>query len=299
MQVTREVINGVTHLVTDYVYENDNIGINLSLLETMKTKKILELSGVSIDYTPVPFFKTNDAIKVESHLEYVDDAVKFIAEVKYPKSNESHSIGIADMDLAFDLINTCLLEKRDIKTMDCYRYCFNHVIDKINETSLNKSVLIKTPELNYKCYIYDNNMSLLGIANRLLETPNGYVLAEYAGKKLTEYIDKNIFIDMCINNELTLQISGIKIIDALDSSVSYASISITNAMVRQLTENYTDINTVKSESFTAPIYSRSKDLNDYLKEINAINSKAVIEKYYKDNKPKINNSIDINKYLIW
>jgi hypothetical protein len=142
-------------------------------------------------------------------------------------------------------------------------------------------------------------MSLLGIANRLLETPNGYVLAEYAGKKLTEYIDKNIFIDMCINNELTLQISGIKIIDALDSSVSYASISITNAMVRQLTENYTDINTVKSESFTAPIYSRSKDLNDYLKEINAINSKAVIEKYYKDNKPKVNNSIDINKYLIW
>jgi hypothetical protein len=104
---------------------------------------------------------------------------------------------------------------------------------------------------------------------------------------------------MCINNELTLQISGIKIIDALDSSVSYASISITNAMVRQLTENYTDINTVKSESFTAPIYSRSKDLNDYLKEINAINSKAVIEKYYKDNKPKVNNSIDINKYLIW
>ena len=142
-------------------------------------------------------------------------------------------------------------------------------------------------------------MSLLGIANRLIETPNCYVLAEYAGKKLTEYIDKNIFIDMCINNELTLQISGIKIIDALDSSVSYASISITNAMVRQLTENYTDINTVKSESFTAPIYSRSKDLNDYLKEINAINSKAVIEKYYKDNKPKVNNSIDINKYLIW
>ena len=38
MQVTRETIDKVPHLITDYMYEGDNVGINLTLLNTMKTK---------------------------------------------------------------------------------------------------------------------------------------------------------------------------------------------------------------------------------------------------------------------
>ena len=301
MEVTREKIDGVNHLITDYIYKNDNVGINLSLLSTMKTKKNLNVSGIPIDYSPISINRTSNAINVTSTLNYdpITGDIDVIAEVKYPNNTIVHTRKLEDKNFAEDMINTCLVDKKDIKNMECYKNAFNSIVDAVIESSLEEDILIKTPDLHYKCYIYSNNMELIGVANRLLEAENGYILGEYVGKKLSEHMGRNIFIDLCINDDITLQLANVKVENTIDSSLTYALLDTSNTMAKRLNENYTNLTMNIPKDFCFPDHSKFRSINDYFELLLKSNSPKNIEKFFKDNKIKLNNAIDINKYLIW
>ena len=301
MQVTREVIKKVPHIITDYDYNGDNIGINLNLLNEEKTRKVLEIDGIAIDYSPVSFNNTNNRTKITTTLEYDNkvDKIQVIAEVLYRNEISCITRNIEDEVFANDIINTCLINKKNIKNMDCYKQSFDSIVEQVKENALEIDFLVKTQVLPYKCYIYSNNMELLGIANRLMEKEDSYILGEYVGKKLVEYIDKNIYIDVCVNNEITLQFSNVKVADTFDASLSYAVLNMDNTMIKRLTENYSNIELNIPNGFNFPEYKIYGDINYYYEELLKINSPSNIEKFYKINKVKANNTIDINKYLIW
>ena len=304
MQVTRETIDKVPHLITDYMYEGDNIGINLTLLSTMKTKKKLDVAGVPIDYSPVPLNRVDNTITITSEMEFnkTSGDIEVVANIKYPNGYSilKETRKIEDETFAQDIINTCIVNKKDIKNMQCYKLAFTDISNSVIESSLNENILVKTPELNYKCYIYSNNMELIGTANRLLEaSKTSYILGEYVGKKLSEHMGRNIFIDICINDEITLQMANVKVENTVDSSLTYALLDTSNTMVKRLNENYSNLSMSIPQGFNFPEYSKCKNMDDYFEELLRLNSSKNIEKFFKDNKIKSNNAIDLNKYLIW
>lgn len=304
MQVTRETIDKVPHLITDYMYEGDNVGINLTLLNTMKTKKKLDVAGIPIDYSPVSLNKIDNIIQITSEMEFnkTSKNIEVVALVKYPNGCAplKETRKLEDEVFAQDIINTCIVDKKDIKNMQCYKLAFADISNSVIESSLNEDILVKTPELNYKCYIYSNNMELIGTANRLLEASNtSYILGEYVGKKLSEHMGRNIFIDICINDEITLQMANVRVENTVDSSLTYALLDTSNTMVKRLNENYTNLSMNIPQGFKFPEYSKFRNMNDYFEELLKLNSPKNIEKFFKDNKIKSNNAIDLNKYLIW
>lgn len=303
MKVTRENIDKMPHLITDYMYENDNIGINLTLLNTMKTKKVLNVSGIPIDYNPISFnySQIRDTITITTTMEFnaTSEELNVIANVKYPNNTITYMNLLEDEEFATDIIDTCIVNKKDIKNMACYRRIFEETINTVKESALQEDVLIKSPELKYKCYVYSDNMELLGVANRLLENPSGYILGEYVGKKISEYKGKDIYIDLCINSDVTLQFSNVKVADCMESSLTYVLLETSSAMVKRLTENYNNIDMNVPKGFNFPTVNVNKNMNQYYEELLISNSPSNIEKFFKNNKPKMNSIIDINKYLIW
>lgn len=302
MQITRENIDGSPYIITDFMYQNDNVGINLELLNTMKTKKKLDVAGIPIDYSPISLNKTDNVISITSNMKFnkTSGDIEIVANIKYPNGYSilKETRKIADEDFANDMINTCIIDKKDIKNMPSYKNSFDDIVNGIKESSLDEDLLIKTPELKYKCYVYSNNMELLGTAYRLLETEHGYILGEYVGKKLSEHIGRNVFIDLCINNETTLQFANVKINNAIDSSLTYAELDTSNTMVKRLVENYMDTTMKVSETFNFPEHSKFKNINEYFEKMLTANSPKDIEKFFKNNKIKSNTVIDLNKYLI-
>lgn len=304
MQVTRETIDKVPHLITDYMYEGDNVGINLTLLSTMKTKKKLDVAGIPIDYSPVSLNRVDNTITITSEMEFnkTSGNIEVVANIKYPNGYSilKETRKLEDEVFAQDIINTCIVNKKDIKNMPCYKLAFTDISNSVIESSLNEDILVKTPELNYKCYIYSNNMELIGTANRLLEASNtSYILGEYVGKKLSEHMGRNIFIDICINDEITLQMANVRVENTVDSSLTYALLDTSNTMVKRLNENYTNLSMNIPQGFNFPEYSKFKNMDNYFEELLRLNSPKNIEKFFKDNKIKSNNAIDLNKYLIW
>lgn len=302
MQITREKIDGSPYIITDFMYQNDNVGINLELLNTMKTKKKLDVAGIPIDYSPVSLNKTDNVIDITSNMEFnkTSGNIEVVANIKYPNGYSilKETRKITDEEFANDIINTCIVEKRDIKNMPSYKKSFDDIVNVVKDSSLDENLLVKTPELKYKCYVYSNNMELLGTAYRLLETEHGYILGEYVGKKLSEHIGRNIFIDLCINNDTTLQFANVKINNAIDSSLTYAELDTSSTMVKRLVENYTDITMKVPGTFNFPEHSKFKNINDYFEKMLTANSPKDIEKFFKNNKVKNNTVIDLNKYLI-
>ena len=298
MQVTRETINKEPYLITDYIYQNNNVGINLNLLNNAKTKKILRVAGIPIDYSPISLNRSGNEIVASSTLTYVDNKIKAIMNITYPNKEITDEREINDGNFAEDMINTCLVDKKDIKNMQCYKNAIDSMIESVKENALEEEMLIKTPEFLYKCFVYSNDMELLGVAYRLIENEKGYVLGEYVGKKLSEHIGRNIYIDICINNEITLQLANVKINDAIDSSLAYAQLETSNTMVKRLTENYSDITMKVPKNFKFPETNIFKSINDYFDTMLISNSPKDIENFFKNNKQKPNALININKYLI-
>lgn len=304
MEVTRETINKDPYLITDYMYEEDNIGINLNLLNTMKTNKKLDVAAIPIDYSPVSLNKTNNMITITSKMEFnkASKDIEVIANIHYPNgySTLKEKRILTDKDFAQDIINTCIINKKDIKNMICYTDAFTDIVNNVINSSLEENILVKTPELNYKCYVYSNNMELLGIANRLLESsPTSYILGEYVGKGIREYIGKDVFVDICINDEITLQMGNVRVENSIDSSLTYVVLNTANTMIKRLNENYTNLSMNVPQGFNFPEYSRFGDLDYYFNELIKSNNSKNLEKFFKDNKVKSNNVVDINKYLIW
>ena len=300
MQVTRETVNKAPHLITDFMYNNDNVGINLNLINDAKTYKKIDVPAIPIDYSPVSINNTNNRIIIATDLKYNNDNIQIESKVEYANEIKQDYYKIDDNTFANDIINTCIVDKKDIKNMPCYLQTFEKVKKAACENALEQNFLIKTPILDYKCYIYSDNMELLGVANRLMSASvsTRYTIGEYVGKKLTEYEGKNIVIDLCINNNVTLQLEHVKIIKALDSSLSYIEIDTERTTVKRLIDNYDNIEIKIPQGFNIPEYKVHYSIDNYYEQLLISNSPNNIEKFFKDNKPNTTVMINLNKYLI-
>lgn len=300
MEVTREVVNKAPYIITDHMYNGDNVGINLDLLNQAKTHKKLDVSAIPIDYSPVSINNTNNKISIATDLKFIDNNVAVVAETEYASNKTIDIYNIEDKVFANDIINTCIIDKKDIKNMPCYKALFEQIKQKACENALQEDFLVKTPELKFKCYIYSDNMELLGVANRLLATSisTRYTLGEYVGKKLTEFLNRNLIIDICINNEVTLQMTNVKLTKALESSLAYATLDVEHTMIKRLTENYENINIKTPPGFNFPEIKSHYTIENYYEQLLVGNDPNNIERFFKDNKPNTNVMINLNKYLI-
>ena len=146
MQVTREVVNGADHLITDYMYNNDNVGINLTLINGAKTNKVFNLSGVPIEYNAIAFNRAGDSVEIKAHLHYDENKkeIQTIADVKYPHETVTYTEIIKDEDFAHDIINVCLIERKNLNSMPCYKAAFDKILEQVKNVALEKDVFIRT-----------------------------------------------------------------------------------------------------------------------------------------------------------
>ena len=307
----RTKVKGQDYIETDYMYDGDNIGINLKTLTDTKTNRTMEINCLPISYSDNAFGGTTGRIKLESKIRYESEKISFAFVITYPDKTDVQYIDVSDEEFASDMIQTCIIDKKNIKDMACYKNAFYTMVDKIKNNALAENVLIKTNEMNYKAFIYTEDLILLGTANRLLENSvsgnsyvNKYVLGEYCGKKLTDYIDEygdttKLVIDLCINKDITIQLKNVELVGATSSTMGYALVDMSNARLVRIPNNHSDITYKFPPTFTLPEYRPSYNYDNYYEQYLIANSPSDIEKFYKMNKISTNPTIDINRYLIW
>ena len=306
LKVERKKVNKQPYLVTDYMYEGDNIGINLVTLANTKTSRKTTMPCIPISYSDHAFNSSSSQIEIVSNIGLdVNDNLQAVFDIKYPNRSELKYVEFNDAEFAQDMINTCILDKRDVKDLTCYKKAIDGTIEEIKQSALEEDVLIKTRELNYKCYIYTEDLIFLGTANRLLEKSNSsYVLGEYCGKKLTDYIDEygdttKLVIDICINNDITLQLKNVDLLGATSSTMGYALIDTSSSRIVRISNTHKSIEYKLPEGLVLPEYKPNFNYDNYYEAFLIGNNPAAIEKFYKLNKVSTNPTIDINRYLIW
>ena len=312
MQVSRKKVNKQPYLITDYMYDNDNIGINLVTLANTKTSRKSTIPCIPISYSDHAFNSLSSQIEVVSNIGLdVSDNIQAVFDIKFPDRSDTRYIEFNDVEFAQDMINTCILDKKNIKDLKCYKNAINTTMEQIKNQALSENILIKTQELNYKCYVYTEDLILLGTANRLLENSvsgnsyvNKYVLGEYCGKKLTDYIDDygettKLVIDICVNEDITLQLKNVDLVGATSSTMGYALIDTSNSRIVRTSNIHKSIEYKIPEGFVLPEYKSNFNYDNYYEAFLIGNSPTAIEKFYKLNKISTNPTIDINKYLIW
>ncbi len=301
MLVKREIVNKNPHLITDYMYNGDNIGIDLNSLNNEKSNKVHAIPSLVISGEQQKFDFTEYEIGLSSTLKFEEDKVQAIINISSPNDYETIRKEISDEEFAKDLINICLNEKRNIKNLPCFEKAIQEVIDDIKETALNNNYLIKENEMNYKCYIYSENMELLGVANRLLNrSTTRFILGEYIGKSLEKQASGNekLTIDMCINDNITVQLTNVKVDQFANGSIAYVLLDTSFARIKQIDETYTSITMNIPKNISLPNYNPSCDTLDYYDKFINMNSRSEINNFYKLNKPNMTPMININKYLI-
>lgn len=306
LKVERKKVNKQPYLVTDYMYEGDNIGINLVTLANTKTSRKITIPCIPISYSDHAFNSNSSQIEIVSNIGLdVNDNLQAVFDIKYPNRFELKYVEFNDAEFAQDMINTCILDKRDVKDLFCYKKAIDDTIEEIKQSALEEDVLIKTRELNYKCYIYTEDLIFLGTANRLLEKSNSsYVLGEYCGKKLTDYIDDygdttKLVIDICINNDITLQLKNVDLLGATSSTMGYALIDVSSSRIVRISNTHKSIEYKIPEGLVLPEHKPNFNYDNYYEAFLIGNNPTAIEKFYKLNKVSTNPTIDINRYLIW
>ena len=306
LKVERKKINKQPYLVTDYMYEGDNIGINLVTLANTKTSRKTTIPCIPISYSDHAFNSNSSQIEVVSNIGLdVNDNLQAVFDIKFPDKSDLRYVEFNDVEFAQDMINTCILDKRDVKDLKCYKAAIDLTIEQIKNQALSENILIKTRELNYKCYIYTEDLIFLGTANRLLEKSNSsYILGEYCGKKLTDYIDDygdttKLVIDICVNNDITLQLKNVDLLGATQSTMGYALIDTSSSRIVRISNTHKSTEYKIPAELVLPEYKPNFNYDNYYEAFLIGNSPSSIEKFYKLNKVSTNPTIDINRYLIW
>ena len=154
LKVERKKVNKQPYLVTDYMYEGDNIGINLVTLANTKTSRKTTIPCIPISYSDHAFNSNSSQIEVVSNIGLdVNDNLQAAFDIKFPDKSDLRYIKFDDAEFAQDMINTCILDKRDVKDLKCYKAAIGLTIEQIKNQALSENILIKTRELNYKCYV--------------------------------------------------------------------------------------------------------------------------------------------------
>lgn len=306
LKVERKKVNKQPYLVTDYMYEGDNIGINLVTLANTKTSRKTIIPCIPISYSDHAFNSSSSQIEIVSNIGLdVNDNLQAVFDIKFPDKSDLRYIEFNDAEFAQDMINTCILDKRDVKDLKCYKAAIGLTIEQIKNQALSENILIKTRELNYKCYVYTEDLIFLGTANRLLEKSNSsYILGEYCGKKLTDYIDDygdttKLVIDICVNNDITLQLKNVDLLGATQSTMGYALIDASSSRIVRISNTHKSIEYKIPEGFVLPEHKPNFNYDNYYEAFLIGNNPTAIEKFYKLNKVSTNPTIDINRYLIW
>ena len=306
LKVERKKVNKQPYLVTDYMYEGDNIGINLVTLANTKTSRKTTIPCIPISYSDHAFNSNSSQIEVVSNIGLdVNDNLQAAFDIKFPDKSDLRYIKFDDAEFAQDMINTCILDKRDVKDLKCYKAAIDLTIEQIKNQALSENILIKTRELNYKCYVYTEDLIFLGTANRLLEKSNSsYILSEYCGKKLTDYIDEfgdttKLVIDICINNDITLQLKNVDLLGATSSTMGYALIDTSSSRIVRISNTHKSTEYKIPAELVLPEYKPNFNYDNYYEAFLIGNNPTTIEKFYKLNKVSTNTTIDINRYLIW
>lgn len=303
MLVKREKVNKKQHLITDYMYNDDNVGIDLELLNEEKSNKVYSIPSVLISDESQSFNFSENEISLSANLKYESEKIQAIVNVTSPDDYYTVKKEIADNDFAQDIIDTCLENKKNIKSLPCYELAVQEVIDNIKEEALSNNYLIRENVMNYKCYIYSENMELLGVANRLLSSSSKedyFIIGEYIGKSLEKLaVDRaKIIIDICINDEITLQLTNACLITATDTSVAYAEIDSSFAKIKRIDATYESIKLNIPKNIALPNYNVNHNPLAYLNHFTSMNGHSEIINFYKINKPNMVPKININKYLI-
>ncbi len=312
LKIERKKVNKQLYLVTDYVYEGDNVGINLVTLANTKTSKKSSIPCIPISYNEHSFNSNSSIIEIVSNIGLdVKDNVQAVFDIKFPDRSDLRYVDFDDAQFAQDMIDTCIINKKDVKDLKCYKSAIEATINDIKEQSLSENILIKTPVLNYMCYVYTEDLIFLGTANRLLaNTVSGnsyvskYVLGEYCGKKLTDYIDEygdttKLVIDICVNKDITLQLRNVELINGTSSTMGYGLVDLSSSRIVRVPNTHNSIEYKIPEGFVLPEYKTNFNYDNYYEAFLIGNSPTAIEKFYKLNKVSTNPTININKYLIW
>ena len=64
MKVTRKSVKKVPYLITDEVYEGEEIGINLDNLNNAKTKIVLNIPSIPISNEKVRYYNSTNNIEI-------------------------------------------------------------------------------------------------------------------------------------------------------------------------------------------------------------------------------------------
>ena len=301
MLVKREKVNKKQHLITDYMYNDDNVGIDLELLNEEKSNKIYSIPSVLISDESQSFNFAENEISLSANLKYESEKIQAIVNVTSPDNYYTIKKEIADNDFAQDMIDTCLKNKKNIKNLPCYELAVQEVIDNIKEEALSNNYLIRENEMKYKCYIYSDNMELLGVASRLLYKSQGFfIIGEYIGKTLEKIASSNdkIIIHMCVGDNLVLQLINVRVEGCTSTNVSYVMINTANTKIKQIEETYMSTTMIMSNSIALPNYHPSNQILDYSEKFTSMNTRTEILNFYKMNKPNMTPTINVNKYLI-
>ena len=301
MEVKRKSIKKVQHLVTDELYQGEEIGINLETLNNTNTTVKLSIDSVPISYNKVNFCNRSNTIDITASLKDVDKKIQVLADISYPDSKKSNAAKIIeDKVFAEEMIEICINQQKSIKNLPSYKAEFDYIVDEIKRDALEVDMLIKAPELKHKIYVYDNNEMLLGTASRLLEfRSNQYILGEYIGKPIKESTTtNNIYFDICITKDIVLRISNVSFLNAADTSVNYWSIDLSAAQVQRIKDKYDSISYINKARVNYPEYNKNFSVSDYSSQFYKGNSDSSIFAFFKDNKVSTHNKVNINKYLL-
>ena len=108
MLVKREKVNKKQHLITDYMYNDDNVGIDLELLNEEKSNKVYSIPSVLISDESQNFNFTENEISLSANLKYESEKIQAVVNVTSPDNYYTVKKEIADNDFSQDIIDTCL-----------------------------------------------------------------------------------------------------------------------------------------------------------------------------------------------
>ena len=286
-KVKRTKKNKETYLETDYMYNDDNVGINLNTLLNTKTNRSMDINCLPISYSDNAFTSSESGkINITSNIGLDNkDNLQFVFNITYPNRTDLQYVEVSDEEFANDMIQTCIIDKKNIKDIACYKKAFTSMVEQIKNNALEEDVLIKTNEINSKCFIYTEDLILLGTANRLLEnSASKYILGEYCGKKLTDYIDEygdttKLIIDMCVNKDITIQIKNIELVGATSSTMMDAYIN--NQPVTQNMWNSYYISDASGTVLEGLINRRNSEYNIFANNTFDRSGSGYVPEYFK------------------
>lgn len=297
MKVKRKNVNKVPHIVTDYKYNDEEVGFNLINLNNSKIFKRTNIDGVPITSEDTYYNNSSNRITLNASLINEDDKIKVKATAIYPNKELEYTRIISDEIFVKDVIETCLEQGKSIKTIPCFLDAVNSITEEISDSALENDMFIKSRYMNYKTYIYNKDLVLLGTANRLSNvSASQIILCEYIGKSIDDQTD--LIVDVCVTEDITLRIKNVTFMNSTNGSVSYLDINCYHAYVCKTKDNYQAIEYKNKNTMKFPDFDYEVKIEDYANSFFTLNTKSAITDFFKKNKPSANTYININRYLL-